>query len=59
MFRYHLFIQLGLANGGFSSPTKILRSFPPLVAETVIEVTLSIVKKIPDDVFAEIVSHAK
>ncbi|CAG8974579.1 hypothetical protein HYALB_00004375 [Hymenoscyphus albidus] len=41
------------------SPTKILRSFPPLVAETIIEVTLSIVKKIPDDVFAEIVSHAK
>lgn len=41
------------------SPTKILRSFPPLVAETVIEVTLSIVKKIPDDVFAEIVAHAK
>ncbi|KAG9238339.1 rab-GTPase-TBC domain-containing protein [Amylocarpus encephaloides] len=41
------------------SPTKILRSFPPLQAETIIEVTLTIVKKIPDDVFSEIVSHAK
>lgn len=41
------------------SPTKILRSFPPLQAETIKEVTLTLIKKIPDDVYAEIVSHAK
>ncbi|KAK6604387.1 mitotic check point protein [Botrytis cinerea] len=41
------------------SPTKILRSFPPLQADTIKEVTLTIIKKIPDDVYAEIVSHAK
>ncbi|PQE20177.1 cell cycle arrest BUB2 protein [Rutstroemia sp. NJR-2017a BBW] len=41
------------------SPTKILRSFPPLQADTIKEVTLTLIKKIPDDVYAEIVSHAK
>jgi cell cycle arrest protein BUB2 len=41
------------------SPTKILRSFPPLQAETIKEVTLSLIKKIPDDIYAEIVVHAK
>lgn len=41
------------------SPTKILRSFPPLQAEMIKEVTLSLIKKIPDDVYAEIVDHAK
>ncbi|PBP22678.1 mitotic check point protein [Diplocarpon rosae] len=44
---------------GSPSPTKILRSFPPLKAETIKEVTLTLIKKIPDDVYAEIVSHAK
>jgi cell cycle arrest protein BUB2 len=43
---------------GSPSPTKILRSFPPLQAETVKEVTLTLIKKIPDDVYAEIVAHA-
>lgn len=42
-----------------TSPTKILRSFPPLEAETIKELTLTLIKKIPDDVYAEIVSHAK
>jgi cell cycle arrest protein BUB2 len=42
-----------------SSPTKILRSFPPLQAEIIKEVTLTLIKKIPDDVYAEIVMHAK
>ncbi|RDW84991.1 hypothetical protein BP6252_02581 [Coleophoma cylindrospora] len=41
------------------SPTKILRSFPPLQADIVKEVTLTLVKKIPDDIYAEIVIHAK
>ena len=42
-----------------ASPTKILRSFPPLQAETIKAVALSLIKKIPDDVYAEIVAHAK
>ncbi|OBT62948.1 hypothetical protein VE03_07641 [Pseudogymnoascus sp. 23342-1-I1] len=41
------------------SPTKILRSFPTLQAETIKELTLTLIKKIPDDVYAEIVTHAQ
>jgi cell cycle arrest protein BUB2 len=41
------------------SPTKILRSFPPLQAEIIKEVTLTLIKKVPDDVYSEIVMHAK
>lgn len=52
------FYCLDLANNT-QSPTKILRSLPPLQADTIKEVTLTIIKKIPDDVYAEIVSHAK
>ncbi|KAK5990928.1 Cell division control protein 16 [Cladobotryum mycophilum] len=40
------------------SPNKILRSFPQLNADLIKSVTISIVKKIPDDVYAEIVTHA-
>jgi cell cycle arrest protein BUB2 len=47
------------ADNASRSPTKILRSFPPLQAEIIKEVTLTLIKKIPDDVYAEIVSHAK
>jgi len=41
------------------SPTKILRSFPPLRAEIIKEVTLTLIKKVPDDVYSEIVTHAR
>jgi cell cycle arrest protein BUB2 len=41
------------------SPTKVLRSFPPLEAEQIIKLTLFVVQKIPDDVYAELVNHAK
>ncbi|RFU25034.1 hypothetical protein B7463_g11304, partial [Scytalidium lignicola] len=41
------------------SPTKVLRSFPPLQAETIKQLTLTLIKKIPDDIYAEIVVHAK
>ncbi|KAM0345284.1 hypothetical protein ACHAPU_006683 [Fusarium lateritium] len=40
------------------SPNKVLRSFPQLNADLVKTVTIGIIKKIPDDVYAEIVSHA-
>ncbi|KAI9171598.1 cell cycle arrest BUB2 [Paramyrothecium foliicola] len=40
------------------SPNKVLRSFPQLNADLVKNVTIGIIKKIPDDVYAEIVSHA-
>lgn len=36
----------------------MLRSFPSLNADLVKSVTIGIIKKIPDDVYAEIVNHA-
>lgn len=42
-----------------NSPTKVLRSFPPLEAEQIIKLTLVVVQKIPDDVYAELVNHAR
>jgi cell cycle arrest protein BUB2 len=41
------------------SPNKLLRSFPPLDAEKIISLTVSFVRKIPDDLYAELVHHAK
>ncbi|KAI9813141.1 MAG: hypothetical protein M1827_004362 [Pycnora praestabilis] len=41
------------------SPTKILRSFPPLQAAKVKMIAISLVRKIPDDVYNDIVMHAK
>ncbi|KAL1971766.1 hypothetical protein VTN31DRAFT_1854 [Thermomyces dupontii] len=41
------------------SPNKVLRSFPPLDAEKIISLTVSFVRKIPADLYAELVDHAK
>jgi len=41
-----------------ASPNKVLRSFPQLNADLVKSVTIRIIKKIPDDVYNEIVNHA-
>ncbi len=41
------------------SPNKLLRSFPALQADQIKAMTLTIIKRIPDDVYAEIVAHAK
>ncbi|KAK4449304.1 mitotic check point protein BUB2 [Podospora aff. communis PSN243] len=41
------------------SPNKLLRSFPALQAEQIKGTTLTIVRMIPDDVYAEIVAHAR
>ncbi|KAI9720433.1 MAG: hypothetical protein M1812_002939 [Candelaria pacifica] len=41
------------------SPTKILRSFPPLQAKQVIGVACSLVPKVSNDVYMDIVMHAK
>ncbi|KZZ91832.1 Rab-GAP/TBC domain protein [Moelleriella libera RCEF 2490] len=40
------------------SPNKVLRSFPPLNANLIKSVTIGIIKKIPVDLYADIVSHA-
>ncbi|KYK55557.1 mitotic check point protein [Drechmeria coniospora] len=40
------------------SPNKVLRSFPPLNAELVQRLTMGIINMIPDDLYAEIVTHA-
>lgn len=41
------------------SPNKLLRSFPPLEADKVISLTVSFVRKIPDDLYGDLVDHAK
>ena len=43
----------------FFSPNKILRSFPPLDAKEIIALTVLIVRKIPEDLYAEMITHAK
>ncbi|CAK7208200.1 CDC16 protein [Sporothrix bragantina] len=40
------------------SPNKLLRSFPALQADSIKRVTLTIIRKLPSDVYAEIVNHA-
>ena len=42
-----------------ASPNKLLRSFPALQADQIKGTTLTIIKMIPDDVYAEIVAHAR
>lgn len=41
------------------SPTKLLRSFPPLQAKLIIEITVSNLRKIPADIYEELVHHAE
>ncbi|KAI4163868.1 MAG: hypothetical protein LQ342_002641 [Letrouitia transgressa] len=41
------------------SPTKVLRSLPPLQAKLVIEITVSNLRKIPPDIYEELVHHAE
>ncbi|KAH6853392.1 rab-GTPase-TBC domain-containing protein [Chaetomium sp. MPI-CAGE-AT-0009] len=41
------------------SPNKLLRSFPALQADQIKATTLAVIKMIPDDVYAEIVAHAR
>ena len=47
------------ANTHHNSPTKLLRSFPALDAEKIVSTTLVVIRQIPDDVYAELVVHAK
>ncbi|KAK4129334.1 TBC-domain-containing protein [Parathielavia appendiculata] len=44
---------------GSASPNKLLRSFPALQADQIKHTTLAIIRMIPDDVYAEIVAHAR
>ncbi len=41
------------------SPNKLLRSFPALNADQIKSVTLTIIQKLPEDVYAEIINHAQ
>ncbi|KAL8714882.1 MAG: hypothetical protein Q9220_001395 [cf. Caloplaca sp. 1 TL-2023] len=41
------------------SPTKLLRSFPPLQAKLIVEITVSNLRKIPADIYQELVHHAE
>ncbi|SPN97578.1 related to cell cycle arrest protein BUB2 [Cephalotrichum gorgonifer] len=42
-----------------SSPNSLLRSFPALQADVIKRVTMTILQKIPRDVYADIVAHAR
>jgi cell cycle arrest protein BUB2 len=42
-----------------ASPSKLLRSFPALDAQEIIKVTMGIVGKIPEGLYAELVAHAR
>jgi len=40
-----------------SSPMKILRTFPPLQARTIISITVALVKDVPEELYRELVAH--
>lgn len=42
-----------------ASPVNILRSFPPLDAKDIISLTLLVVRKVPREIYDEVVHHAK
>ena len=42
-----------------NSPNKILRSLPPLDAKEIIALTVLLVRRIPNDLYAEMINHAK
>jgi hypothetical protein len=44
---------------GSSSPNQLLRSFPPLNASGIISVAMTFAAKIPEDMYEEIINHAK
>jgi cell cycle arrest protein BUB2 len=48
-----------LTNILFSSPNKVLRSLHALNAKEIIALTVLLVGKIPEDLYAELVDHAK
>lgn len=41
------------------SPMKLLRQFPPLNSKTIIGVAVSLVKRIPRELYQELVDHAR
>ncbi|RPB14445.1 TBC-domain-containing protein [Morchella conica CCBAS932] len=41
------------------SPMKLLRQFPPLNSKTIISVAVSLVRKIPEELFEALVNHAR
>lgn len=38
---------------------KLLRQFPPLNSKTIISVAVSLVRKIPEELFEALVNHAR
>lgn len=42
-----------------ASPMKLLRQFPPLNSKTIISVAVSLVRKIPEELFEALVDHAR
>ena len=38
---------------------KLLRTFPPLQSKTIIKIAVSLIKRIPEDLFDALVKHAR
>ena len=44
---------------GAQSPMKLLRQFPPLNSKTIIDVAVRLVRRIPPELFDQLVDHAR
>lgn len=44
---------------GYDSPMKLLRTFPPLEAQPVIAIAVTLVRDLPPDLYKELVRHPR
>lgn len=54
-----IYLHVPFADIWLCSPNKILRSLPALDAKEIIALTVLIVRKIPDNLYEELVTHAQ
>ena len=61
--RYFLFLPINNINSSNlktnNSPMKLLRTFPPLQSKHIIKIAVSLVKRIPQPLFDQLVNHAR
>lgn len=53
------FVVFGLVANRACSPSNLLRSLPPLQADVIKRVSMTILQRIPRELYAEIVAHAR
>lgn len=59
IFHRHRFSSICSNLALIASPMKLLRQFPPLNSKTIISVAVSLVRKIPEELFEALVNHAR